>query len=227
MFNSELLKTPGIYLITNPLGRVYVGQTTNLFNRNSVYSKLACKDQPKIHNSLAKYGSENHNFLVLQYCETHELNDLERFYIKKFNSTDRIKGLNLTTGGQNYFQHTPETRAKMSLAQLGNQKTKGRTASKEEIKKRSDKCRGQKRSAEVCARMSAAHKGVKLSKSHTESMSKAFKFRNSKRVKNTITGEIFKSVYLAAEFYNLKKSTLAAKLNGQNKNNTNLIYEPF
>jgi hypothetical protein len=38
----------GIYKITNPNGRIYIGQTTNSVVRRKKYEKLHCKDQPSI-----------------------------------------------------------------------------------------------------------------------------------------------------------------------------------
>lgn len=45
-----------------------------------------------------------------------------------------------------------------------------------------------------------------------------------KKIINTKTGEIFDSLTSAAKIINIKRTTLNAKLSGQNKNNTNLEY---
>ena len=46
----------------------------------------------------------------------------------------------------------------------------------------------------------------------------------SKKVINTIDNTIFDSAALAAKFYNINKNTLYGKLNGNNFNNTTLVY---
>lgn len=46
----------GIYKITNPNGRIYIGQSTDIKFRWGIYRKLKCKDQPSLYNSLKKYG---------------------------------------------------------------------------------------------------------------------------------------------------------------------------
>ena len=50
----------GIYKITNPNGRIYIGQSTNIGAIWDVYHRLKCKDQSSLYNSLQKYVPENH-----------------------------------------------------------------------------------------------------------------------------------------------------------------------
>jgi group I intron endonuclease len=56
------IESAGIYKITSPTNKVYIGQSWNIGNRWNSYSRLKCKAQPKIYNSLIKYGVENHLF---------------------------------------------------------------------------------------------------------------------------------------------------------------------
>jgi hypothetical protein len=70
----------GIYKITNPKNKVYIGQSTNINNRWEDYKKLKCKGQPKLYNSFKKYGIENHKFEILKKCTIEKLNDLEYNY---------------------------------------------------------------------------------------------------------------------------------------------------
>ena len=58
-------KIVGIYKITNPKGRVYIGQSINIFKRFSYYKMLQCKGQKKVYSSLVKYGYENHKFEIV------------------------------------------------------------------------------------------------------------------------------------------------------------------
>ena len=55
----------GIYKITNPSGKIYIGQSVNIDNRISSYKNLKCKNQTKLYRSLLKYTFENHIFEIL------------------------------------------------------------------------------------------------------------------------------------------------------------------
>lgn len=100
----------GIYKITNPKGRTYIGQSKNLNQRIIRYKKLqCCKNQLFLYRSFLKHGVENHTFEVAERGDYNksELNILEKKYIKEFNSYNGWKngGLNLTTGGDSYEFH--------------------------------------------------------------------------------------------------------------------------
>lgn len=77
----------GIYKITSPSGKIYIGQSINIDKRRIQYSKLECKNQPKILNSLKKYGPENHIFEILEECTLDQLNEREiywkQYYLNK------------------------------------------------------------------------------------------------------------------------------------------------
>lgn len=55
----------GIYKITSPTGKVYIGQSYDIPKRLSQYKNLHCKDQQRIYNSLMKHGVDAHSFGVL------------------------------------------------------------------------------------------------------------------------------------------------------------------
>jgi hypothetical protein len=56
----------GIYSITSPSGKVYVGKSTNIKNRWKSYQSLTCSSQIKIYNSLCRYEPERHVFRILE-----------------------------------------------------------------------------------------------------------------------------------------------------------------
>jgi hypothetical protein len=92
-----------IYKITNPTGRVYIGQTKNIFSRYTQYKYHSVKTQPAIQNSLLKHGFSNHLFELLfisDCCSDLELSTKECFYMTKFNSL-HPKGLNCLNDLQN------------------------------------------------------------------------------------------------------------------------------
>ena len=83
----------GIYKITNPEGKIYIGKSKNIEKRFSDYKRLDCKNQPLIFQSLAKYGWLNHKFEIIEECSVNLLFERENFFIEKFNTIDN--GLNI------------------------------------------------------------------------------------------------------------------------------------
>jgi len=75
----------GIYKITNPTGRVYVGQSINIVLRKKSYERLYCREQLKLYNSLVKYGFSSHIFEVIEECTVEELNSRERYWQEFYN----------------------------------------------------------------------------------------------------------------------------------------------
>jgi hypothetical protein len=72
----------GIYKITNPSGKVYIGQSVNIKGRLKQYER--CKSMnnigPKIFYSLRKYGWKNHTVQILEECTTDQLNAKEVYW---------------------------------------------------------------------------------------------------------------------------------------------------
>jgi len=72
----------GIYKITNPKGKVYLGQSIDLENRLDRYKYLGSRaKQHKLNNSIEKYGFENHIMEIIEICSLEELDEREIFYI--------------------------------------------------------------------------------------------------------------------------------------------------
>lgn len=55
----------GIYKITSPTNKVYIGQSWELSRRLREYEIYDCKSQRKLYNSVIKYGWEAHEFEIL------------------------------------------------------------------------------------------------------------------------------------------------------------------
>lgn len=87
-------KIVGIYKITSPIGKVYIGQSTDIKLRFRYYKGLRCKSQTRVYNSFLKHGVENHTFEILHQCEIFHLNSNERLYQDLYNSMDKYFGLN-------------------------------------------------------------------------------------------------------------------------------------
>ena len=94
------MKKIGIYKITSPSGRIYIGQSIDINRRWVSYKKLNCKKQILLFNSLKKYGYENHVFEIVCECNKEELDYLEKHYIELFDCFDTDNGLNLKSGGE-------------------------------------------------------------------------------------------------------------------------------
>ncbi len=110
------MKVCGIYKITSPTGKIYIGQSTNINRRFYIYRLLHCKPQAKLYGSLKKHGVENHLFEIIHECDRSELNPLEEYYINKFDTLNC--GLNLKPGGDAKAL-SDSTKGKISRANSG------------------------------------------------------------------------------------------------------------
>ena len=149
----------GIYKITSPSGKIYIGQSVNIKQRISFYKNYKCEKQRKLYASLKKHGWESHKFEVIHLCEVSELNNLEKHYIKINDSFDTVNGLNLMSGGDG-CRHSKETIIKL----------KNRVVSIETRQKLSDIQKGK----------ISFRKGKKNTKEHNEKVSKTRIERNIK-----------------------------------------------
>jgi group I intron endonuclease len=71
----------GIYKITSPSGKIYIGQSQNILsNRLNHYINGNCSTQTKLYNSLQKYSFENHIFEIIEECSLEQLNDKEIYW---------------------------------------------------------------------------------------------------------------------------------------------------
>lgn len=118
--------TCGIYKLTFPSGKVYIGQSVNIEERwsehkrehkkcNNKQSKL--KNITKLRCSYKKYPWNKITKEIIETCFPEQLNGREIHYISMLNSF--INGLNGTTGGNQDFKRSQETKNKLRLAQLG------------------------------------------------------------------------------------------------------------
>jgi group I intron endonuclease len=137
----------GIYKITNPKGKIYIGQSINIENRFNRYIKQHKHifSQPKICNSLRKYNPENHIFEIIEECTIEQLNEREiywkQYYLNNFDRNwDMILFCNTHDNGGGPLSE--ETKDKIS------QSNKGKILSKETKEKISSSKKGFKFSQE-------------------------------------------------------------------------------
>lgn len=99
----------GIYKYQNKInGHVYIGQSVDIETRkqNHYYasrSEKASDYNSQFHQAIRKYSIENFDFEILVEIEKENysselLNNLEKYYIKKYNSFEN--GYNATEGGE-------------------------------------------------------------------------------------------------------------------------------
>jgi group I intron endonuclease len=72
----------GIYKITSPSGKIYIGQSVNIENRWLIYEKYSnnYKSQRKLYNSIQKYSWENHKKEVIEECSEDQLLKQETYW---------------------------------------------------------------------------------------------------------------------------------------------------
>lgn len=112
-----------IYKFTNKINnKCYIGKTSNLKRRLWEHKHETCKKDTAFGKALRKYGFNNFDFEILVKIRKVSdrkkldeiLNNLEKYYIEKYNSYHF--GYNLTKGGDGSleFHHSEETKIKMS-----------------------------------------------------------------------------------------------------------------
>ena len=70
-------KICGIYKITSPTGKIYIGQSRDILKRIKYYNKQYCKCQTKLYHSIKKHGWNTHVFEIIHKCCESELNELD------------------------------------------------------------------------------------------------------------------------------------------------------
>jgi len=89
----------GIYQIKNLINnKVYIGKSKSLKQRLNVHlSELRNNKHHSFHlqRSVNKYGIENFEYSILEYCDVENLSIKEDAYILSYNSTSRQKGYNI------------------------------------------------------------------------------------------------------------------------------------
>ena len=171
--------------------------------------------------------------IILEDLSQEEACEIEIYLIEKLGRRDLKKGslVNLTDGGEGILGHEHSKETKKKISEAG----KGRKLSEETKRKLSEAVKGRKHSdetkkkiSEIKSRMSdetkkkisESSKGKKMSEEAKKKMSKA----KSKKVINTVTGEIYNSVIEASKAINISVYTLRNWITGKNPNKSNLKY---
>jgi group I intron endonuclease len=113
----------GIYAIRNKSnGKVYIGKALDIYRRvkhhiTSLNTKNKDENRHLI-NSWHKYGKENFEYFVVEFCNTDEISERELHWIKSFDSLNREKGYNLRLDSSTGLVVSQETREKLRQAQI-------------------------------------------------------------------------------------------------------------
>lgn len=145
------MTTIGIYKVTSPSNRVYIGQSVNIERRLKRYKSLSIKTkkQTKLWRSLIKHGCENHIYEILEVCKEDELNERERYWQEFYDSVDNGLNCHYTKTKDKSGKVSLETLKRMSEAQLGNKNWLGKKHTKEAKEKIRKAATGRKYSEEV------------------------------------------------------------------------------
>jgi group I intron endonuclease len=119
----------GIYKITNPEGKSYIGLSREIEVRWNSYKNMQFQSNTLLKESFKKYGYSNHIFEIIEEIELFEdtygkntalLRKRERYWISKFDTF--YNGLNQNGGGSGCGSHTEESKQKISESLKGKPK---------------------------------------------------------------------------------------------------------
>jgi group I intron endonuclease len=109
----------GIYKITSPSKKVYVGQSIDIKDRWTKYNSLNCGNQTKLKNSLEKYGVDAHKFEILEECDETLLNKRERYWQEYYDVLNSGLNCRLTESTDKSGRLSEQTKIKIGDANRG------------------------------------------------------------------------------------------------------------
>jgi group I intron endonuclease len=110
----------GIYKITSPSNKVYIGQSIDIDKRFKQYKSLSqTRGQKRLHYSFKKHGIDNHLFEIIESCDINLLNERERYWQDFYNVLEIGLNCLLTDTSDSVKVYTKETIEKIRLGNLG------------------------------------------------------------------------------------------------------------
>lgn len=180
----------GIYKITSPSNKIYIGSSMNIRSRFLRYKNLHCKEQHKIYRSILKYGWDSHTFEIIEKCEFENLYNRERYWQEFYDCIGK-NGLNCC------YVNTDE---------------KPLLISDETKRKLSEKNKGKKMSEENKKKLAERMKNTIMKDSTKEKMRQFFTGKpnpkNGRKIVNIKTNETYNSVSELSKVLNIKYSQL-------------------
>ena len=178
---TGITKITGVYKITSPTGKSYVGQSLDIHKRWHQYKKHFFQKQYKLYYSIQKYGYENHIFTILEECAELDLNIRERFWQDFYNVVEDGLNLTLTNSEEKKKIFSQEVRDRISKTQKGKTLTlehrqklsEARKQLPDEIKKANGYAnKGRVVSKDLRARISNTMQGITRSEKTKQKMRK-------------------------------------------------------
>lgn len=118
---EEFSKNSGIYCFENIINnKKYIGQADNLRKRIRQHITMLKGEYDgclALQHSWSFYGKENFIIYTIEECEKEKLNEREVFWIKELHSHTTEGGLNISFGGDSFFEgrhHSEESKKKIS-----------------------------------------------------------------------------------------------------------------
>jgi group I intron endonuclease len=222
----------GIYKITSPSKKVYIGQSVNIKRRFLDYKKSLKKQQIKLFNSIKKYGYENHIFEIIEECPTELLNERERYWQDFFDCVENGLNCRLTKTNDKSGKLSKETIEKLKNKDFSY--LKGNSFRKdilhtEEIKQQIKNTLIENSKKDNYVNGMTGKFGVLnpfYGKKHSKKTLEKLRIKpNSKTILNIENGIFYNSIKEASNIYAINYSTLKDNLNNRRgiKNNTNLM----
>lgn len=233
----------GIYKITSPSERVYIGQSKDLTRRFKDYLTISkSKNQVLLNSSFKKYGVENHTFEIIEECPLEDLNCRERYWQDFYDVLNG--GLNCILTDTDALPKilSEDTKKRISENLIGrfsgeNHPLFGISCSEETKKRISVANKGRIVTQEVKDKTSNTLLGRKLSQEWKDNIRKSKSGENhplygkirgehhgAKVVVNIESGIFYDCVKDAAEAYGINYSTLKDYLKGRYPNKSSLKY---
>lgn len=185
----------GIYKITSPSGKIYIGQTTNFIKRKNYYKNGAKPYQVRIYNSLEKYGYNAHTIEFIEECLVESLNERERHW-QEFYDVIGKNGLNcrLTATNDKSGFLSESSKHKLSIAKKkvvidGEWREKfaydwsGKNHSEQTKRKMSESAKGKKKTSEHISKLPQNQKGcIRPKMSESTKLKQSFNSGKARKV---------------------------------------------
>lgn len=198
----------GIYKITSPSGKIYIGQSIDILNRIKKYKCLYnCRKQIALYNSFLKYGYDNHVFEIKEECNIDLLNERERYWQDFYNVIKKGLNCKTTTTKSKSGKLSQDTLLKMSKS------LKGRIITKEQRIKLSIAGKGRKPSVLSMAKL----KEYNLNRIFSDETKEKIARNNptSKLILDFNTGIYYYSIADLSKTLKVNPSTLFDRLTGR------------
>lgn len=130
----------GVYAITAPNGKGYIGSSVNVrkrWNTHRYHLRRGEHGNKHLQNSFDKYGEESFRFEVLLICDAENILFYEQRFIDRFDPEFNVYR---TAGSPRNYKHTPEAIERIRQASINSHKF----MPKEQANARDEKIRASK-----------------------------------------------------------------------------------